>query len=123
MDTFRRLASFTIARDSAFMALVAATLMVAFSFAPLIAIKIGATLALLNAVMLMLRAARLTDDTIGRSEPWLALAAHERPAGGQGRQVARRHLEETMLRFAKTSAALSMSLSSMALTGTLVNLA
>jgi hypothetical protein len=123
MDMFRRIASFTIARDSAFMALVASTLMVAFSFAPILAIKIGATLALLNAVLLMLRAARLTDDTVSRSEPWLALAAHERPAGGQGRQVARLHLEETMLRFAKTSAALSISLSSLALTGSLVTMA
>jgi hypothetical protein len=123
MDTFRRLASFTIARDSAFMALLGSTLMVAFSFAPLLAIKIGATLALMHAVILMLRAARLTDETIARTEPWMALAVNERPAGDHARRMACRHLEETMLHFAKNSAALSIGLSALALTGSLVTMA
>jgi hypothetical protein len=120
MDGFQRLAAFTIARDTAFVALAAATLMVGFSFAPLLAFKIGATLALINAVALMLRAGRLTDETVARSEPWKVLTVHERPAGAPGRHVACRHLRETMLRYAKASAGLSIALSSVAFAGSLV---
>jgi hypothetical protein len=43
-----RFALFALARDSAFVTLAAATLMVGFSFDPSLAFKIGATVALIS---------------------------------------------------------------------------
>jgi hypothetical protein len=103
MDPFRQLALFTVARDAAFVALAAATLMLAFSFYPALAFCIGASVALLFSLGLLLRVERLTEERIVRTEPWYALEPPERPYGAAGRRWARNSLEELLLRFAKAS--------------------
>jgi hypothetical protein len=103
---FRRLAVFTLARDASFVALAAATLMVAFSFAPALAFAIGASIALIFSLALLARAARLTEQRISRTEVWRGLQPDERP----GRRSACDDLQDLLLRFAKSAAGLAIAL-------------
>lgn len=103
MIPFRRFAFFTVARDATFVTLAAATLMLAFSFEPPLAFKIGATVALLFSLLLLTRSYFLTEERFLRSEAWRALKPEERPAGNHGCQLARAQLEELLLRFAKAA--------------------
>lgn len=104
MGAFRRFAFAAAARDAGFVALTAATLMLAFSFAPALSLSIGANIALLFAVFLILRAVCLRDESIERTEAWLILQPQERPAGDLGRRLARDELQDVLLRFAKAAA-------------------
>jgi len=110
MEAFHRFACATIARDAAFVALAAATLMVGFSFAPALALTIGANIALVFAIALLLRAACLSDDRIDRTEVWRALRPQERPVGDAGRRSARDDLQEVLLRFAEAAAGVAILL-------------
>lgn len=104
MYPFTRYAFFTLARDASFVTLGGATMMVAASFEPAMAFKIGATVALIFSLLLMVRSYFLTDERFRRSEVWRALRPDERPAGDHGRLAARAQMEELMLRFAKAAA-------------------
>ena len=110
MGTFRRFAFAAAARDAGFVALAAATLMLAFSFAPALSLSIGANIALGFAVGMVLRAACLSDDAIERTEAWRILPPQERPAGDAGRRLARDELQDVLLRFAKAAAAAAIIL-------------
>jgi hypothetical protein len=110
MGAFHHFAVATTARDSAFVALAAATLMLAFSFAPALAFVIGAHIALTFAICLVLRAACLSDDGIERTEVWRILEPQERPAGDAGRRWARDDLRHVMLRFAEAASAVAVLL-------------
>ena len=101
MGAFRRFAVFTVARDAAVVALAAATLMLAFSFAPALALSIGAHAALFFAIGLLLRAACLSEHRMERTEAWRILKPQERPLGDAGRRSARDDLQEVTLRFAE----------------------
>jgi hypothetical protein len=103
MIPFRRFAFFTVARDASFVAVAAVTLMVAFSFEPPLAFKIGATVALMFSIGLLIRSYLLTEERFLRSEAWRALKSDERPMGEHAQQLARAQLEELLLRFAKAS--------------------
>jgi hypothetical protein len=87
MTPFARFAFFAVARDASFVTLAAATLMVAFSFEPPLAFKIGATVALIFSIGLIIRSYFLTEERLLRSEVWRALRPDERPAGIQGASV------------------------------------
>jgi hypothetical protein len=104
MMPFTRFASFTVARDASFVALAAGLLMLAFSFHLFVAFEIGATVALMFSIGLVVRAFCLTEERIERCEAWLALRDEERPTGEHGRQWARAELEDLLLRFAKSTA-------------------
>jgi hypothetical protein len=104
MGAFRRFAFAVTARDAALVATGAATLMLAFSFAPALSFNIGANAALLFAIGLLLRAACLSEDRIDRTEAWRALEPGERPLGDAGRRSARDELQEVLLRFAQAAA-------------------
>lgn len=110
MGAFRRLAFAAAARDAGFVALAAATLMLAFSFAPALSLSIGANIALMFAIFMILRAVCLRDDSVERTEAWLVLQARERPAGDMGRRLARDELQDVLLRFAKAAAAAAILL-------------
>jgi hypothetical protein len=110
MDEFHRFAVFTAARDASFVALGATTLMIGFSFAPALALAIGANMALAFAIGLLLRVACLTDERIVLTEVWRALKPHERPVGKAGRRLARDDLQELLLRFAKAAAGVAIAL-------------
>jgi hypothetical protein len=115
MEPFRKLALFTVARDAAFVALAASMWMVGFSFDPALALGIGANVTLLFSLVLIVRALRLNEERIIKVEAWRALDPNERPEGEQGRRLACQHLEELMLRFAKTAALTAVVLSSSSL--------
>lgn len=100
-----RYAFFTLARDAGFVSLAAITLMVAFSFEPPLAFEIGATVALIFSVVLLIRSCLLTQERFLRSEVWRGLTPDERPAGEHGVRIARAYMEELLLRFAKSSSA------------------
>ena len=110
MGAFRCFAFAAAARDAGFVALAAATLMLAFSFAPALSLSIGANIALGFAVGMVLRAACLSDDGIERTEAWRILQPQERPAGDAGRRLARDELQDVLLRFAKAAAAAAIIL-------------
>jgi len=110
MGAFRRFAFAAAARDAGFVALAAATLMLAFSFAPALSLSIGANIALGFAVGMVLRAACLSDDGIERTEAWLILQPQERPTGDIGRRLARDELQDVLLRFAKVAAGVAIIL-------------
>jgi len=110
VGAFRRFAFAAAARDAGFVALAAATLMLAFSFAPALSLSIGANIALGFAVGMVLRAACLSDDGIERTEAWRILQPQERPAGDAGRRLARDELQHVLLRFAKAAAAAAIIL-------------
>jgi hypothetical protein len=103
MIPFRRFAFFTVARDAGFVTLAAATLMLAFSFEPPLAFKIGATVALVFSIGLLLRSYLLTEERFLNSEAWRALRPNERPIGHHEQHLARAQLEELLLRFAKAA--------------------
>jgi hypothetical protein len=115
MDAFHRFAVFTIVRDASLVALAAGCLMVGFSFAPALALAIGANAALLFAVTLLLRGACLTAEGIVDTEAWRILKSEERPLGEVGRQLARDDLQDVLLRFAKAAAAIAIALYSSSL--------
>ena len=103
MTPYARFAFFTLARDAAFVTLAGVTLMIGFSFAPPLAFKVGASVALIFAIVLLARSYWLTDERFRRSEAWRALRPDERPAGEHGVALARAHLQELMLHFAKSA--------------------
>jgi hypothetical protein len=103
MIPFRRFAFFTVARDASFVALAALMLMVAFSFEPPLAFEVGATVALVFSIGLLIRSYLLTEETFLRSEAWYALRPDERPIGDHEQHLARAQLEELLLRFAKAA--------------------
>jgi hypothetical protein len=102
-----RYAFFTLARDASFFLLAAVMLMIAFSFEPPLAFEIGASVALLFSLLLLVRSYLLTPDRFMRSEVWRGLLPDERPAGEHGVRIARAYMEEQMLRFAKSSSAIA----------------
>ena len=113
MDPFRRLAFFTLARDTSFVVLATATLMVGFSFMPRLALGIGANVALLYAIALMIRAGLLTDRRITRAEAWRLLRNSEDSAPDP--LLARETFRDLLLRFARTAAAAAVVLSASSL--------
>lgn len=110
MESFSRYALFTVARDAGFFALAAATLMLGFSFDPPLAFDIGAHVALTFAIVLLIRAFRIDEDRIIRSEPWVGLDQNERPVGLAGVHGACEQMEFLLLRFAKSAAGLAGTL-------------
>ena len=115
MDPFGDKAFYLTVWHALLAGLVALVLMVLYSAEPAVAFLIGANVALLFALALMLRARQLTADRIERSEPWRALNPSERPAGAPGRRWAARTFEELLLRFAKGAAGAAIALAGSAL--------
>jgi hypothetical protein len=105
-----RFAFFTLTRDASFVTLAAALMMVGFSFEPPLAFKIGASVALLFAILLLVRSYFMSEERFLRSEAWRALRPEERPAGEHGKQLAQAAFQELMLRFAKTASGVAMVL-------------
>jgi hypothetical protein len=102
-----RYACFTLVRDASFFTLAAVVLMIAFSFQPPLAFEIGATVALIFTISLLIRGLLLTPERFQRSEVWRGLNPEERPGGEYGAQIAREYTYELMLRFAKSSSAVA----------------
>lgn len=115
MQAFARFAFFTAARDASFVALAGITLMVAFSFDPALALRIGAHVALLYALVLLVRVFVLSEKHVVRTEPWRVLPPEERPTGEAGLRGARDQLEGVLLSFAKAASGVASLLFGFAL--------
>lgn len=102
-----RFAFFTLTRDSLFVALAASLLMVAFSFEPPLAFKVGASVALVFSIGLLARSYFMSEERFRRSEAWRALTPEERPTGDLGPQFAKEHFQTLLLRFAQGASAVA----------------
>ncbi len=116
MESFRQVTFFLTVWRAFIAGLGAVVLMVIYSAEPTGACLIGANVALVFSIALILHARHLNADRLDRIEAWRTLDAHERPAGAHGRQWAFRMFEEQQLRFAKGAAAVAIALSATALT-------
>ena len=96
-------------------ALIAVVLMVTRTFELAAAFLIGANVALLFSVCLIVWKSQLDDEHIVRTEAWRSVQPEERPAGEAGRRWALNSLEELALRFAKASSAVAIALAGTAL--------
>ena len=71
------------------------------------AIEVGAFIALMFSIGLVIRACLLTEKRLTHCEAWRALPDEERPAGDGAQSWARAELQEVLLRFAKSAAGVS----------------
>jgi hypothetical protein len=101
MDRFAQFAYFTTARDASFVAVAAGTLMIAFSFDPALALNLGGHVAMLFCLGLLHRLVRLEERGVLRTEAWKELKPDERPCDAPGLTGAHRHMERTLVRFAR----------------------
>lgn len=105
-----RYAHFTLVRDASLFGVAAVMFMIGFSFEPALALDLAATVALIFAVVQIVRVTLLTEDRFRHGEVWQSLRPDERPAGPQGIRVALDAMQNLMLRFAKTAAGASVML-------------
>jgi hypothetical protein len=96
-------------------ALITVVFVVTRSFELVVICLIGANVALLFSLGLIVWNSRLDDEGIVRTEAWRLLPPDQRPAGPAGRCWARRTLGELALRFAKGSALAAVAFSAAAL--------
>jgi len=114
MDSFRETA-FCLTLWYALLTLLVAVLAIAlYVLDALTALLAAATVALLFALVLMARAARLTEHTVTRGQFWRTVPPRNRPPGEAGARLASRVLRETWLRFAKAAAMVAIVLASLA---------
>jgi hypothetical protein len=114
MDSFRDTAFYLMVWQT-FLAILATLLLIALNdIEPAIALLIAANLALLFALVLMIRANRLDEQRIVRTAFWRTIPARQRPRGEAGLRLARVALAETWLRFAKAAAAAAIVLCALA---------
>ena len=108
MKAFHELSAQILARDASFFALAGIVLMVGFSFEPPVALKIGATVALLFSISQVWRASLVSEDGVHRLEAWRSLDPGQRPAGDGGRRCARDSFVELLLRAAKLASVIAI---------------
>ena len=114
MQTFRDTA-FHLMIWQTFLAVLASVLFIVLNdIEPATALLIAANFALVFALLLMVRANRLDEQRVVRTELWWTLPARTRPPGEVARRMARVALEETWLRFAKGAAAIAITLCTLA---------
>ena len=115
MHPFSEKAFYLLVWRAILVALIAVVLMVTRSFELAAAFLIGANVALLFSVGLIVWKSQLDDERIVRTEAWRSVQPEERPAGEAGRRWALNSLEELALRFAKASSAVAIALAGTAL--------
>ena len=115
MHPFSEKAFYLLVWRAILVALIAVVLMVTRTFELAAAFLIGANVALLFSVCLIVWKSQLDDEHIVRTEAWRSVQPEERPAGEAGRRWALNSLEELALRFAKASSAVAIALAGAAL--------
>jgi hypothetical protein len=114
MDHYRDTAFYLTLWHAVLATIVAVVLIVLNDLGLASSLLIAANLALLFALVLMVRAGHLTERRIKRGQFWRTLAPQQRPAGEAGLRMARQALQHTWLRFARGAAALAIVLSALA---------
>jgi hypothetical protein len=110
MREFSENAYYLLVWRTILVALIAAVLMVTRTIELNAALLVGANIALLFSVGLIVWTSQLDEERIVRTEAWRMLVPEERPAGPVGRQCALNNLEEMTFRFAKASSAVAIAL-------------
>lgn len=110
MDQFSKCAFCATACDAAFVSIAVATLMFAFSFDPALALKIGASVALVFCLRLIYRLSQLRKNGICQTDIWQVMEPHELPHEAPAIRRAQEGMEEILLRFAKGASAVSVAL-------------
>ena len=104
MEELRGLAMVSIGRAVFFCWIGIATLVLAFSFDPPLALKVGGTSALVLCLVLIERYSRTDRTDPHGTELWSMLEAAKRPPREAARQLLSAVLAETYLRFARWAA-------------------
>lgn len=115
MGPFRENAFYLLAWRAFLVALIALALIVTRSFKLAAAFLIGANVALLFSLGLIVWSERLTEQRIVWTEAWRMLKPSQRPAGRAGRRWALSCLSDVALRFAQVVSVLAIALSASAL--------
>jgi hypothetical protein len=115
MGPFRENAFYLLAWRAFLVALIALALIVTRSFELAAAFLIGANVALLFSLGLIVWSERLTEQRIVLTEAWRMLKPSQRPAGRAGRRWALSCLSDVALRFAQVVSVLAIALSASAL--------
>ena len=115
MGPFQENAFYLLAWRAFLVALIALAVIITHSFELAAAFLIGANVALLFALGLIVWSAWLSEERIVWTEAWRCLKPNQRPAGRAGRNWAHSYLREVTLRFAQTASALAIALSASAL--------
>jgi hypothetical protein len=115
MGPFRENAFYLLAWRAFLVALIALALIVTRSFELAAAFLIGANVALLFSLGLIVWSERLTEQRIVWTEAWRMLKPSQRPAGRAGRRWALSCLSDVALRFAQVVSVLAIALSASAL--------
>lgn len=116
MDEIRRLAFVTVARACGFATLGVALMMVAASFDPGAALRLGGALALLLSLVLILKGVNARRLDHRRTELWLYLDASARPQEAVARTLVGEALREAYLTCARHASAAA----TMLLTGAMI---
>jgi hypothetical protein len=115
MGPFRENACYLLAWRAYLVALTTLALMVTRSFELAPAFLIGANVALLFSLGLIVWSQWLSEERVVWTEAWRCLKPNQRPAGRAGRSRAHSSLRELTLRFAQAASALAIVLSASAL--------
>ena len=115
MGPFRENAFYLLAWRAFLVALIALALIVTRSFELAAAFLIGANVALLFSLGLIVWSERLTEQRIVWTESWRMVKPSQRPAGRAGRRWALSCLSDVALRFAQVVSVLAIALSASAL--------
>lgn len=114
-DHIEALAEFSVGRGCAFAMLAITVAMVGFSFDSVYALKVGAGLALITSLTLLLRAVYAEHKPYKSTELWVLLKPDERPPASAAQQVLSRALKRAYLRFALYFASGTAGLTTLAL--------
>src|SRR5262245_66337959 len=115
MTKFNEKAFYLLVWRAVLVTLVGLVLIVTRTVELTTALLVGANIALLFSVALIVWTSQLDEEQVVRTEAWRLLAPGERPAGLPGSQCALNNLAEMAFQFAKASSALAI-----ALTGTVL---
>src|ERR1051325_7984553 len=114
MQTFRDTAFYLMVWQTFLTVLATVLFIVLNDIEPASALLMAANLALVCSLVLVIRASRLDEQRVVRTERGCAVPARPRPPGEVARRLARIALEETWLRFAKGGAAAAIVLCTLA---------
>lgn len=104
MEELRGLAMISIGRAVFFCWIGIATVVLAFSFDPLLALKVGGVCALILCLGLVERYSRTDGADPRGTELWAMLEPNKRPTGDNAHRLLTEVLAETYLRFARWAA-------------------
>lgn len=100
MDRLKAVAEVSVARATGFGALAIFCTMIGLSGTPILALKVGAILALVGASVLLLKAQLAQRRPYDRTELWLMLSPADRPQPGYAQFMIGSVLRQTFIQFA-----------------------